>query len=316
MANLFRQFDFRLLDDPDFREDSVREALIAPLLSALGYTESPPYRIIRSRRLEHPYVYIGTAKRPVSIVPDYLLEKDGQCAWILDAKAPGEIIDSGKHVEQAYTYAIHKDVRVPLYGLCNGRKLVVFHVSQGPPVIDIPLQEIETIWPMIIDILGCRSAWPHGIHPGFRPDMGLALAKAGLTKDDDGKKLYHIITSVRLVSAARIEDGLYGINGIYGSEIDGEFMVTFDCGPETYPKFLAELAPDARERVRAALSRQPYDYIFPPSEAPLMTLVGDIGDKVYTNNNESYQPFLAEEFIGEPGSGEGLTEESGDEVSP
>src|SRR5207248_10165866 len=98
MADLFRQFDFRLLDDPEFREDSVREALIVPLLSALGYTQSAPYRIIRSRRLEHPYVYIGTVKRPVSIVPDYLLEQDGQNAWILDAKAPGENIDSGKNV--------------------------------------------------------------------------------------------------------------------------------------------------------------------------------------------------------------------------
>lgn len=28
----------------------------------------------------------------------------------------------------------------------------------------------------------------------------------------------------------------------------------------------------------------------------MMTLVGDIGDKVYTKNNESYQPFIAEEF--------------------
>jgi hypothetical protein len=71
VAELFRQFDFRSLDDPTFREDSVREALIVPLLAALGYTESPPYRIIRSKRLEHPYVYVGTAKRNISIVPDY-----------------------------------------------------------------------------------------------------------------------------------------------------------------------------------------------------------------------------------------------------
>jgi hypothetical protein len=85
------------------------------------------------------------------------------------------------------------------------------------------------------------EARPHGIHPGFSPDMGLALAKAGLMTDDDGKKFYHIITSVRLCSAAKIED-----------------------------------------RVRAALSRQPYEHIFPPDGAPMMTLVGDIGDKVYT----------------------------------
>jgi len=32
------------------------------------------------------------------------------------------------------------------------------------------------------------EARPHGINPGFSPEMGLALAKAGPTKDDDGKK--------------------------------------------------------------------------------------------------------------------------------
>jgi len=101
---------------------------------------------------------------------------------------------------------------------------------------------------------------------------------------------------VRLCSPAKIEDGLYGVNGVYGSESDGEFMVTFDFGPEVYPQFLAELPEDTRERVRAALSRQPYEHIFPPDAAPMMTLVGDIGDKVYTNNDESYQPFIAEEF--------------------
>jgi hypothetical protein len=43
------------------------------------------------------------------------------------------------------------------------------------------------------------------------------------------------------VRAAKIEDGPYGVNGAYGRESAGEFMVTFDFGPEVYPQFLAEL---------------------------------------------------------------------------
>ncbi|MFN0201792.1 MAG: hypothetical protein ACKVTZ_09740 [Bacteroidia bacterium] len=34
----FQDFDFAELDSPDFKEDSVREVLILPMLSALGYT--------------------------------------------------------------------------------------------------------------------------------------------------------------------------------------------------------------------------------------------------------------------------------------
>jgi predicted type IV restriction endonuclease len=108
MAGLFGDFDFTLLDDPEFGEDAVREELVVPLLAALGYTASPPDRIIRSRKLEHPFVLFGTVRKGITIIPDYLLERDGAYAWVLDAKGPGENIDTGKNVEQAYSYAMHR----------------------------------------------------------------------------------------------------------------------------------------------------------------------------------------------------------------
>jgi hypothetical protein len=121
--------------------------------------------------------------------------------------------------EQAYSYAIHREIRAPFYGLCNGRKLVVFHVAQAGPVIDVPLQEIAGIWPMVLGILGCRSAWPAGVPPGFNPDMGLALAKAGLAEDADGKKYYHVFTSVPVRYVGKVEDGLYCITALYESPL-------------------------------------------------------------------------------------------------
>ena len=102
MAGIFGDFDFKLLDDREFGEDAVREELIVPLLTALGYSASPPYRIIRSRKLEHPFVYFGTVPKKITIIPDYVLERDGAYAWVLDAKGPNENIDTGKNVEQAY----------------------------------------------------------------------------------------------------------------------------------------------------------------------------------------------------------------------
>jgi hypothetical protein len=298
VTGLFEKFDFKLLDDPDFQEDSVREALIVPLLAALGFSEAPPYRIIRSKRLEHPFVYSGTAKKNVTIIPDYLLTKDGEFAWILDAKAPSEDINSGKNVEQAYSYAIHRDIRVPLYGLCNGRKLVVFHISEGPPLIDVPLQDIHEIWPMVLGILGCRSAWPNGIPPGYHPDMGLSLAKAGLDRGEDGKKYWQMLMSVRVTSVTRIEDDLYSVSGIYGGrDTNGDWAVTFDFGPNVLPKFVAALPTKVQEDVQLQLKRQPYRLAFHPHACPVMTMVGDLGDKVINNDNESYQPFIGEDFV-------------------
>jgi hypothetical protein len=298
MTGLFGNFDFAMLNDPEFGEDSVREEMIVPLLAALGYSASPPYRIIRSRKVEHPFVYFGTVRKGISIIPDYLLERDGEFVWILDAKGPRENIDTGKNVEQAYSYAMHRDIRVPLYGLCNGHKLVVYHVSHASPMIDIQLQEIETIWPTVLKILGCKPAWPNGVRPDFRADMGLALVKSGLTHAPDGKKFFHIFMSLVLTMVARIEDGVYAVNAIC-DPTEGALLITIDFGQEKYEGFLGALPGDLRESVKTALTRQPYRVFFERPDAPFMTIAAQIGDTVFTNEDESYCPFEAESFISE-----------------
>ncbi len=46
MSKIYPNFDFKLLHSPDFKEDSVREVLILPILQALGYDNS---QIVRSK---------------------------------------------------------------------------------------------------------------------------------------------------------------------------------------------------------------------------------------------------------------------------
>ena len=72
--NILSGFDFKLLDDPDFKEDAVREEIIVPIIKGLGYSHSKPYKTIRSKRLLHPFVSIGSARKNIYIVPDYLFE--------------------------------------------------------------------------------------------------------------------------------------------------------------------------------------------------------------------------------------------------
>jgi len=52
--NLFKDFDFDVLNSPGFKEDSVREEIIAPLLRALGYSLKKPNVIHRSVTLGLP----------------------------------------------------------------------------------------------------------------------------------------------------------------------------------------------------------------------------------------------------------------------
>lgn len=153
MPILFADFNFEILGRSDFKEDSVREDLIAPLVAALGYKSSGKNVVKRSAQLTHPFVKVGTRNRPILNFPDYSFTVDGKTSWILDAKAPSEKIVSGVHRDQAYFYAIHPDVRVNLYGLCNGRELAIFHISEEKPVLYIHLSEINKHWDSVRDLL-------------------------------------------------------------------------------------------------------------------------------------------------------------------
>ncbi|EGD33642.1 MULTISPECIES: DNA methyltransferase [unclassified Capnocytophaga] len=151
--SLYDNFDFELLNSPDFKEDAVREELINPILKELGYKAYGHNRIIYSKTLSHPFVKIGSQKRPINIVPDYLLEVDGRYSWVLDAKAPTENILSGEHIEQVYSYAIHPDINVQIFALCNGREFVAFDRDRKEPLLYFPLSEFDKHWEVMENLL-------------------------------------------------------------------------------------------------------------------------------------------------------------------
>ncbi|MGD0411589.1 MAG: DNA methyltransferase [Verrucomicrobiota bacterium] len=199
--NLFKNFDFGQLDSPDFKEDSVREILILPILEALGYKSKGPNQIIRSRTLKHPFVKIGSTDREVKITPDYLLETHGKPLWVLDAKSPSEEIRSGTHPEQVYSYAIHPEIRATCFALCNGREFVVFQANQQSPVLAFHLQDMENYWTKLVELLG----------PTVPRDPALLAPPNRVTFDYMACKLPSEITSVKRQDASRH----YGVHGYF-----------------------------------------------------------------------------------------------------
>lgn len=154
MIDIFKGFDFRELYSHDFKEDSVREVLILPILAALGYNQK---QIVRSKTLAHPFVKIGSQKRAVNIVPDYLLQVEESYAWVLDAKSPNENIFSGGNVEQVYSYAIHPDIRTKFYALCNGNTFALFRDTEAESFFSFPLMEIGSYWEELSGYLSPNS---------------------------------------------------------------------------------------------------------------------------------------------------------------
>lgn len=307
---MFEGFDFSLLDDPDFKEDSVREEIVFPLLQELGYSASGSSRIIRSKSLTHPYVHIGTRKHKVNIVPDYLLEVDDEHCWILDAKSPKENILDGKNVEQAFSYAIHPDVRAFRYALCNGRELVVFDVNRIEPQLVVEIRELGRRFEEVRRFLSpVAFTRPHVLT--FKPDFGLHMLKLGSPLDSR----FHFIP-IGIGMIAKLEENLYT------AFIEMEFgdlwlAISFDFDGKRLEELMQVLPRHKAQATKVALSRQPYSVAFKsyPSEErqgdriillphtvsvgqelPEVCIDARFGNRVYSDESEDYFPLWVERF--------------------
>ncbi len=283
----FENFDFSLLDDPEFKEDSVREEIIVPILRRLGYAASGPARIVRSKALIHPLVYIGSRPHPVNVVPDYLLIVGDAHKWILDAKSPKESILSGKNPEQAFSYAIHPEVRAFRYALCNGRQLAVFDVQKINPLLVLDVQQFDEKIAAVERLLSPLAfTKPHIFD--FKPDLGLYLLKAGARVDS---RMHFVGVGIPMV--AKVEDGRYTTFMTVGGE--GDFYgVSFDFDDDKLHQLLAALDEQNRLKASEGLKRQPYKVFFDiPSEVCIEATFGQV---VHENEDESYCPFEAVTF--------------------
>ncbi|MDR1459205.1 MAG: type I restriction enzyme HsdR N-terminal domain-containing protein [Bacteroidales bacterium] len=154
---LFGQLDFRTIaEDPNFKEDSVREVIILPLLKALGYGQE---NIVRSKTLQHPFLKIGSnKKRAIKLIPDYALKIENNYAWILDAKSPNKKIINDENVEQVYSYVIHPEIRATYFALCNGLEFSLFRASNPQqPILFFSIVDIENHWEMLKMYLSSNS---------------------------------------------------------------------------------------------------------------------------------------------------------------
>lgn len=285
---MFDNFDFTLLDDPQFKEDSVREELISPLLKALGYSASGPYKIFRSKSLTHPFVYIGTKKNEVKIIPDYFISVNDEHRWVLDAKAPWENILSGKNVEQAFSYAIHPDVRAFKYALCNGHMLVVFDVRKIEPILTIKLENISAHLKDLEKTLSPTSF----IDPSllnYKPDFGLYLLKLGLSDNTN----QHFVP-IGLPFIAKVEENLYSavVNMEFGDEW---YCISFDFDEERYRELLSETPNGISQIIENGLKKQPFK-VFLGEQAPVLCVEAILSDTVQLSEKEDFCPLIVKKF--------------------
>jgi hypothetical protein len=287
-SSVLSGFDFAVLDDPDFQEDSVREDMITPILRSLGYSSASHARIIRSKKLLHPFVSIGSRSKPIYIIPDYLLEVNGRYAWTLEAKAPTEDIRNSKHVEQAYSYAIHSEVRVPYFALCNGREFVLYHISRREPILQFDLRALSNYWENLCALLGPDRVLESNF--SIKKDFGLHLKRLGF---DEFGHLYFMDVPMRFVG--KLSDDRYTFAS--GLNIEGEtYAVSFDFDSEVREQLAGRLTSETMYLLREPItdSSRLLEFV---DVTYFLHVDCRVGDKLEENDDEIFLPLWINRIV-------------------
>jgi hypothetical protein len=280
--NPLNGFNFGLLDDPEFQEDSVREEMLVPILAALGYRAERPHRIIRSRRLLHPFVSIGSATKRIHLVPDYLLEVSGTLAWVLEAKGPSVDIFKSGHVEQAYSYAMHSEIRVPLFALCNGRQFVLYHVSKTEPVLQVDMRILGNYWENLAYLLSPDTVLTYDI--GIRKDFGLHLKRLGFQEFSS-----LIFPNVPIAFIGHIASDLYTFGSTVALDGGDSYVASFDFDSLVLQQLHGRIPDEAFRILSEPLGKEIRQVNF-VNTFYRVTVDSKVGDRLEENENEIFLP--------------------------
>ena len=240
-----------VFDDPEFKEDSVRELIVAPMISQLGYLPTGRQRVIRSKTVKHPFIRVGTRNYPVTLVPDYTFLHEERPVFVLDAKGPSESVLDDDHVRQVYSYAIHPEIKCKEFGLCNGRQLAVFHTDKNEPLLVLDFEEFNSRWDEIEKYLSPKYLIKPELRK-FSPDFGLKLKKLGVGQDIELVMLF-----TRLDLFAKVNDQMMTASSNCDFA-DEKHCVSFDFPKEMLESILAGLPKPLRDRFVDALNRAPF----------------------------------------------------------
>lgn len=218
---LFRDFNFSLLDDPRFKEESVREELIAPLIRDLGYSNSGNTQVIRNHGLKHPFVSIGSSRKSITIIPDYLMQVNEKPAWIFEAKSPTEEITDTKHIEQAYSYAIHPEIRVNYFALCNGHHFTLYNISRPKPLFHFSLRAVDLYRGMLKELLSPTNVFTYP-DQSLSKDLGLHIKRLGFKNSDT-----ILIIGSNPLFIIKYDDNLFSYSSPVGDEKTA-YLGTYD----------------------------------------------------------------------------------------
>lgn len=166
-------FDFKRMNETD-----IREEIIAPLLRELGYRTCSQHTIRREWYLTDPTLQTGKKKKGdpiVSGMADYVCIADDRVRWVIEAKAGNLRLRIGDE-RQAWSYAIHHEIRAVYFLLTNGHDFELYKTShglEGDPFMRWTRDEMNGNFGMVKRYLSPAAISKE--FPDIKPDKGVSL---------------------------------------------------------------------------------------------------------------------------------------------
>lgn len=289
LFNVLEGFDFSLLKDPEFQEDSVREEIILPIIKGLGYNPQTPNKIIRSRKLLNPYVSIGSKRKKIYIIPDYLFEINNKPAWILEAKSPKEKITKSKHLEQAYSYAIHSEVRTRFYALCNGIEFALYDIYEKEPVLQFQTCSLPANWESLKKILSPTNVFDL-TNLDFDKDFGLHLKRLGFDKFEN-----LIFPNVPITRIAQMSPNFFSLSTAIVENAE-TYAVSFDFDENSFKQLEDKIPKEAFDLLSVRNENKRRVVVF-GDMTYFVTIDCRVGETFEENDKEIFLPMRVNEFM-------------------
>ena len=156
-----------------------------------------------------------------------------------------------KHVEQAYSYAIHPDVRCRFYAICNGRHLVVYDVSRIAPIFLIDCKDVPARWEDVEKYLHPRYLKMPVLRE-FHADFGLMAKQAGIGIDEQ-----ILLEGYFLQSLHKSTDDIFVAQSTCNYQGRG-YLITLDFSLKMLEAVLNAIPAPQASQIRHALARHPF----------------------------------------------------------
>lgn len=152
-------------DFTNYKEQDIREEVIAPIVKLLGYEKNSDYEVEReeSYKANELFIKIGSRERQKL---DYLCNIRKNNFWLIEAKNGESKEISQEQLEQAYFYSIHPKVNCRYFAVTNGWLFNLYDRNKFlsddnsdifTPIFSIKHSELEQNFYKLYEYLGASN---------------------------------------------------------------------------------------------------------------------------------------------------------------